>query len=231
MPNKMESIGPPTSPGTSGAPPATVVIVDDHRSFAELLAAALENVPGLICVGIATTAADGLARVIEVKPDVVVMDIQMPRQNGLVAARNIRDVAPDTIIAIVTAHHDPQWVSRAAQAGASAFIPKDGSLAELIDILRRVRHGQMLVATNTFREEPDPVAPVGNALPLLSHRELEVLTYLGRGMQVPGIARALGISLHTCRGYVKTMHAKMGVRTQFEAVIKAQQLGLLGPTG
>ena len=57
-----------------------------------------------------------------------------------------------------------------------------------------------------------------------------MLTYLSQGMQVPGIARALGISLHTCRGYVKTMHAKMGVRTQLEAVIKAQQIGLLGPT-
>ena len=231
MRNKAESNGPPAAADTSGAPSATVVIVDDHRSFAELLAAALENVPGLTCVGIATTAAEGLARVIEVKPDVVVMDIQMPRQDGLVATRNIRDVAPDTIIAVVTAHHDPQWVSRAAQAGASAFIPKDGSLAEMIDILGRVRHGQMLVATNTFREEPDPIVPTAEALPLLSHRELEVLTYLGLGMQVPGIARALGISVHTCRGYVKTMHAKMGVRTQLEAVIKAQQLGLLGPSG
>ena len=99
----------------------TVVIVDDHRSFAELLAAALENVPGLTCVGIATSAATGVARAIELRPDIVVMDIQMPRQDGLVAAKNIRDAAPDTIIAIVTAHHDPQWVSKAAQAGASAF--------------------------------------------------------------------------------------------------------------
>ena len=207
----------------------TVVIVDDHRSFAELLAAALENVPGLTCVGIATSAAAGVARAVELRPDIVVMDIQMPRQDGLVAAKSIRDAMPDTIIAIVTAHHDPQWVSKAAQAGASAFIPKDGSLAEMIDILKRVRHGQMLVAPSTFREQSYQVGPLDDALPLLSHRELEVLTCLSQGMQVPGIARALGISLHTCRGYVKTMHAKMGVRTQLEAVIKAQQIGLLGP--
>jgi DNA-binding NarL/FixJ family response regulator len=209
----------------------TVVIVDDHRSFAELLAAALENVPGLTCIGIATSAAAGVARAVELRPDIVVMDIQMPRQDGLVAAKSIRDAMPDTIIAIVTAHHDPQWVSKAAQAGASAFIPKDGSLAEMIDILKRVRHGQMLVAPATFREQAHQVGPLDDALPLLSHRELEVLTCLSQGMQVPGIARALGISLHTCRGYVKTMHAKMGVRTQLEAVIKAQQIGLLGPNG
>ena len=107
----------------SSVTPTTVVIVDDHRSFAELLAAALENVPGMT-VGIATNPVRGLALVEELRPKVVVMDIQLPRQDGLVATRRIREVAPDTIVAVVTAHHDPQWVARAAQAGASAFIPR-----------------------------------------------------------------------------------------------------------
>ncbi len=213
-----------------------MVIVDDHRSFAELLAAALENVPGLTCVGIATSSARGVALVDELRPKVVVMDIQMPLHDGLVATRRIREVAPDTIIAVVTAHHDPKWVARAAQAGASAFITKDGSLDEMIDLLGRVRHGQMLLASNTFHSRPDSggafesAVPHDDAIPLLSHRELDVLTYLSAGMAVPGIARALGISVHTCRGYVKTLHSKMGVRTQLEAVIKGQRLGLLGPT-
>ena len=221
------------SPADAAEPAArTVLIVDDHRSFAELLAAALENVPGLTCVGIARNGDEGVALAVRLRPGIVVMDIQMPRQDGLVAAKIIREAAPETVIAVVTAHHDPQWVSRAAQAGASAFIPKDGSLADMIDILVRVRHGQMLLPPTIFQESAQaaPIGPRG-ALPLLSHRELEVLTYLSQGMQVPGIARALGISVHTCRGYVKTMHAKMGVRTQLEAVIKAQQIGLLGPTG
>lgn len=214
--------------------PTTIVIVDDHRSFAELLAAALENVPQLTCVGIATNPVTGLELVQQLRPKVVVMDIQLPRHDGLVATRRIREVAPDTIIAVVTAHHDPQWVARAAQAGASAFIPKGGSLDEMIDVLSRVRHGQMLVAPTTFMSQPDAVSPADNgqpddAIPLLSHRELEVLACLNEGMAVPGIARALGISLHTCRGYVKTLHSKMGVRTQLEAVIKAQRLGLLNP--
>ena len=105
----------------------------------------------------------------------------------------------------------------------------------MIDVLSRVRHGQMLVAPATFEFMPDAVDPPDggqpdDTLPLLSHRELEVLKYLSEGMAVPGIARALGISLHTCRGYVKTLHNKMGVRTQLEAVIKGQRLGLLGPS-
>ena len=134
---------------------------------------------------------------------------------------------PGTVVAVVTAHHDPHWVSRAAEACASAFIQKDGSLTELIDILKRVQHGRMLVTPNTFRCPAQPAGPQDDAPPLLSHRELDVLTYLSQGMQVPGIARALGISLLTCRGYVKTMHRKMGVRTQLEAVVKAHQLGML----
>jgi DNA-binding NarL/FixJ family response regulator len=208
-----------------------VLIIDDHRSFAELLAAALGNVPGFGCVGIATTAARGVTLAAELRPSLVVMDIQMPGQDGLVATRRIRQVAPDSVVAVVTAHHDPQWVSGAAQAGASAFIPKDGSLTEMIDLLGRVRHGQMLVGPTLFRAQLDAVAPPeDDAVPMLSHRELAVLTHLAQGLKVQGIARVLGISVHTCRGYVKTMHTKMGVRTQLEAVIKANQLGMLGPS-
>ena len=132
---------------------------------------------------------------------------------------------------MVTAHRDPDWVVRAAQAGASAFIPKDGSLAEMIDVLSRVQPGQMLVAPSTFAAgAPRSSSAAGSqaAVPQLTRREQEVLDCLGRGMQVKAIARVLGITLETCRGYVKSLHAKLGVRSQLEAVVKAQQLGLLG---
>jgi DNA-binding NarL/FixJ family response regulator len=157
------------------------------------------------------------------------MDIEMPRQDGLAATRRIREVAPDAVVAVVTAHRDPDWVVRAAQAGASAFIPKDGSLAEMIDVLSRVQPGQMLVAPSTFAGGVPRTASAGSrgAVPQLTRREQEVLDCLGRGMQVKAIARVLGITLEACRGYVKSLHAKLGVRSQLEAVVKAQQLGLL----
>src|SRR4051812_36125030 len=101
-------------------------------------------------VGIAFSAAQAVAMAQELQPDIVVMDIQMPRQDGLSATRRVREVAPDAVVAVVTAHRDPDWVIRAAQAGASAFIPKDGSLSEMIDVLTRVQAGQMLVAPSTF---------------------------------------------------------------------------------
>ena len=221
----MTSVGGPTGEQPEDS---TILIVDDHRSFADLLSASLDTVPGMRCVGTATTASEGVALATALRPTIVVMDIQMPRQDGLQATRRIRDAVPETVIAVVTAHKDPDWVSRAAQAGASAFIPKDGSLADMIDVLRRVRPGQMLVAPSAFKSlSPVSAAPREN-VPALTQRELEVLTYLGQGMAAKGIARVLGITLHTCRGYIKSLHAKLGVNSQLEAVIKAQNLGLIG---
>jgi DNA-binding NarL/FixJ family response regulator len=123
-----------------------VLVVDDHRTFADLLSLALSSEPDLDCVGTAGSAAEAVAMAVEMKPDVVVMDIEMPRQDGLAATRRLREVLPDLVIVVVTAHRDPQWVLRATQAGASAFVPKNGSLPEMLDVLRRARNGGMLVA-------------------------------------------------------------------------------------
>jgi DNA-binding NarL/FixJ family response regulator len=206
-----------------------VLVVDDHQTFAELLAGALAS-SGMESVGTARTAAQAVAMVEDLQPDVVVMDIEMPHQDGLAATRRIREVAPRTVVAVVTAHRDPEWVVRAAQAGASAFIPKDGSLTEMIEVLNRVQAGQMLVAPSTFAGGPTSGPPAGSAnqRPTLTRREQEVLDCLGHGMQVKMIARVLGITLETCRGYVKSLHTKLGARSQLEAVVKAQQVGLLG---
>ena len=208
-----------------------VLVVDDHRTFAELLSGALQAA-GMDVVGAAHSAAQAVAMAQDVQPDVVVMDIQMPRQDGLSATRRLREVAPQAVVAVVSDHRDPEWVVRATQAGASAFIPKEGSLAEMIDVLTRVRPGQMLIAPSTFATAPtagNRPAPAGEVVPRLTRREQEVLDCLGRGMHVKAIARVLGITLETCRGYAKSLHAKLGVHSQLEAVVKAQHLGLLLP--
>ena len=211
--------------------PLRVLVVDDHRTFADLLSLALSSEPDLESVGTAGRAAEAVAMALEVKPDVVVVDIEMPRQDGLAATRRLREVLPDLVIVVVTAHRDPQWVLRATQAGASAFVPKNGSLTEMLDVLRRARNGGMLVAASAFGSTSAPAerAPATPRVDL-TQRERDVLHCLSRGMAPKAIARVLGISLHTCRGYVKSLLAKLGVSSQLEAVVTAQRLGLIERT-
>lgn len=207
----------------------TVLVVDDHRSFAEMMAAALDGTPGLRCVGIAGSASEGVALARRLQPDVVVMDIQMPREDGLVATARVREVAPGALVAVLTAHASPEWVGKAAQAGASAFVPKNGSLQEMLDVLTGLQRGQLVVAPSAFRVPVDP-SPVAD-VPELSPREVDVLRLLADGTAVKDLAPVLGISLNTARGYVKSVRVKLGAASQLEAVLKARELGLLADPG
>ena len=210
-----------------GTGETTVLIVDDHRCFADLLSAALESVPGIRCLGTAGSAGEGIARAAELSPSVVVMDILMPGTDGLAATRRLRAASPGTAVAVVTAHLDGEWVARAAQAGASAFIPKTGSLAEMISMLKEAKPGRMSVAPSMTRAHSVKLTP-GQGLPQqLTVRELEALGYIGQGLPAKSIARVMGISVHTCRGYIKGVYAKLEVSTQIEAVNRARQLQLL----
>ncbi len=203
----------------------TVLVVDDHRSFAEMLSVALDLTPGLRCVGVAGSAAEGVAMARKLQPDVVVMDIQMPREDGLVATKRVREVAPDALVAVLTAHASPEWVSRAAQAGASAFVPKNGSLQEMLDVLGGLQRGQLVVAPSAFAAPASQ--PAVREVPELSRREVDVLRQLAAGTAVKDLAPVLGITVNTARGYVKTVRQKLGATSQLDAVLKARDLGLL----
>jgi DNA-binding NarL/FixJ family response regulator len=102
----------------------------------------LNTVPGIRCVGTVATAAEGIAMAAELQPDIVAIDIRLPcGDDGPAVTRRIKEVAPDAVAVITSAYRDPEWVSRAAQAGASAFLPKTGSLSDMLDVLRRIRPG------------------------------------------------------------------------------------------
>lgn len=204
---------------------ARVLIVDDHRTFSELLSMALHAEPDFECVGVADSAAAAVEAAARLRPDVVVMDIEMPRRDGLSAARQIREMLPGTAIAVVSAHGGPEWVTRAVRAGANGYVTKDGSLPEMLDVLRRVRVGSMVTGRSVLIQLGQLTD--GEQPPALTEREREVLAWMCRGMAPKAIARALGISLHTCRGYVKSLYAKLGVGSQLQAVAKAQRLGLV----
>jgi DNA-binding NarL/FixJ family response regulator len=206
----------------------SVLLVDDHRMFTELLGLALEVSSEFECVGTAQTGAEALDLAIRHQPDLVLMDIQLRGENGLDATAKIRDVLPEAVIVVVSAHQDPLWVARAAQAGASAFTPKSGTLPEMLDVLRRAHKGHMLVSPSIYRRAAAKMEHAPRVIvDRLTAREHEVLVLMGKGMVPAAIAPLLGITLNTCRHYVKSIHLKLGVRSQLEAVVTAQRLGII----
>jgi DNA-binding NarL/FixJ family response regulator len=215
--------------GNDGPGETTVLIVDDHRIFADLLSATLETVPGIRCVGTAASAVEGIQRAAELSPSVVVMDIQMPGTDGLVATRRLRAASPETAVAVVTVHQEGEWLARAAQAGASAFIPKAGSLAELITMLKEAKPGPMRVAASLTRTRSVTPTPGHGFDEELTTGELETLGYIGCGLPAKSIAKVMGISIHTCHSHIKGLYAKLQVSSRIEAVNRARQLHLLDP--
>ena len=203
-----------------------VLVVDDHRTFAELLSRALDAESDLQCVGHAQNAREAFNAVARLRPDVVLMDLRLPDGDGISTAAELTGDYPHLKVLILTAHASVADIQRAAAAGASGLLAKDGSLKEVLDGLRTARAGSLilpdrLLARLSSLDERDRTMRQWH----LTARELEVLTLLGLGHDPRRIAKELGVSLHTCRGYVKAVLAKLGVHSQLEAVVLATRTG------
>lgn len=231
-----------TRDGNAGAPAAhqteqaliRLLVVDDHRTIADLLAIALQHERDIEFVGHAGTAHLGIALAAELQPDVVLMDFSLPDLDGLQATAEIVAQHPKTRVILLTASAEPTLVAQAAAVGACAFVAKSAGLEALLDAVRGARQGAMVVDPDLLGALADLAAGVmrradksAPASVSLTTREREVLGMLGAGLDVGGVSRRLGISQHTCRGYVKSVLAKLGCHSQLQAVVVATRLGLL----
>ncbi|MFF2243490.1 response regulator [Arthrobacter sp. NPDC058130] len=206
-----------------------VLTIDDHRTFAELLTGALDREPDLCSIGSAASVDSGVQLCRDLEPDVVVMDYHLPDGDGLSAAARILEHNPDARIIMLTGDPSQDVLRRAAAIGICGFLPKDGSLATMLDTLRHARAGNMvvhpsLVARIGATHSAAAAVPPG---PPLSPRELDVLRLMSEGHEVRVVATNLGISIHTCRGYVKTIFSKLGSHSQSEAMAEAEVRGIL----
>lgn len=209
-----------------GADVTSVVLADDQRVVREGLATLLGLLPGIDVLGTASDGEEAIALVERLRPDVVLMDLRMPRCDGVAATRRLREQGSPTSVIVLTTYADDRSVVEALQAGARGFLTKDAGAEEIERAIAAVVRGEAaidpavqhhLVAAVAGRPElPDGLTP----------REGEVLTLIAQGLSNGEIAARLFVSEATVKSHVNHLFAKIGARDRAQAVRYAYRKGL-----
>jgi DNA-binding NarL/FixJ family response regulator len=200
-----------------------VVLVEDNDQLRNTLARVLNRAPDCKCVGQFATAEAALAGLPALRPDVVLMDINLPGMNGVECVRRLKQSLPDTQVVMLTAYEDTDNIFNALAAGASGYLLKRTTSAELLAALREVMAGGSPMTAHIARKVVQSFQrPAAAAQPAenLSPREQEVLDLLAQGLIYKEIADRLGISYETVHTYIRRIYEKLQVRTRTEAVAK-----------
>ena len=203
----------------------TVLVVDGHQTFADLLGVALRGQPELRYVGHARTGQEALRLVGDLRPDVVLLDPELSDADGIAIAELMRHRYPDTRVVILTASNEAALVGRATAAGAAGFLTKNGPLGDVLNAVHTAHGGGMTVSTDILARLLRSTAPVAGPRPGgLTAREHEVLALLSLGRTNRQIARQLVISEKTAAVHVSNLLAKLGAGNRVEAARIARSL-------
>ena len=208
-----------------------VAVVDDQRLFAKGISGLVDMLPGVEVVGVAHDGEEGVELCRKEEPDVVLMDISMPKMDGISATRELRDLLPQTAVIILTGHEEDEHVFEGIKAGAQGYLLKDSEPENLSRAIRTVHAGDTIIAPelaqkmlSTFQSG----GPRGSRLaPPLTERELEVIRALARGKSDRQIANALGISEKTVRNHTSNIYRKLHIFDRTQAVIYAIREGVI----
>ena len=211
-----------------------VLVADDQRVVREGLATLLGLLPGVDVVGAAADGDQALALAMQLRPDVVLMDLRMPRCDGVEAIRRLRDHDAGIKVLVLTTYADDRSVIDALRAGARGYLTKDAGATEIRDALERVMSGQAAIDPAVQHHLLDVIAspaatPVGRAPHYpdgLTHREAEVLALIAQGLSNTEIAGQLVVSETTVKSHINHLFAKTGVRDRAQAVTYAYHHGL-----
>jgi DNA-binding NarL/FixJ family response regulator len=208
--------------------PVTVLIVDDHATFAQALSHAVGAEPDIEVVGVAIDAAAGARSAHTLRPDVVLLDHRIGTDDGVELARQLHQELSGTTIVMLTATTDETVALAALEAGCAGYLVKDAPLSDVISAVHSAARGDAVV----------PPALLAKLLPhlrdreprtgALTDREMSVLRLLDQGLSSAAIATELTISLNTVRNHVQNILNKLGAHSKLEAVAKARESGLLG---
>jgi RNA polymerase sigma factor (sigma-70 family) len=218
------------------APSVRVLLVDDDELMRAGLRAVLSSDESIRVVGEASTGRAAISAVRAYRPDVVLMDVQMPDLDGVSATREVLATSPDVKVVILTTFEQDDYIFGALNAGASGFLLKRTRPEELLAAIHAVAAGDSLLSPSVTRtviermaRQPVPSLVAGEQLEELTAREREVLELVARGLSNREIAEALVIEESTVKTHVKRILMKLGLRDRIQAVIFAYETGLAQP--
>jgi DNA-binding NarL/FixJ family response regulator len=211
--------------------PVRLLIVDDHRMFADGLRLLLSVEDDIDVIGAVTTGRAAIEACTVERPDVALVDVDLPDMDGVAAASAIVTGVTGTKVVVVSALSTPEVVGRAIEAGAVGFVSKERAADDLVRILRSAAEdGTFVHAVNVVELVPQPEESRGRgAAPGigLSKREMDVLQGLADGLSTTELAQALYVSPRTVQGHVQSILTKLGVRSKLEAVLGGLRLGIV----
>ena len=206
-----------------------ILVVEDHPLFRKGVVALLAAEPDLEVAGTAGTGEEAVVRTADLRPDVVLMDLQLPGMSGIEATRTIVAADPDVRVLVLSLFEDEDSVFLALRAGARGYVLKDADEEELTGAIRNVARGEaifsraiagrVLAFFSQSRETP-------KVFPELTDREREILDLIAQGHPNPSIARRLSLSPKTVANYVSAIFAKLQVADRAQAMIRAREAGL-----
>ena len=211
--------------------PIRLMIVDDHQMLREGLRRSMSEI-GFDVIGEASDGDEAVTRATAQRPDVILMDVTMPRMDGVEACRQVKDVLPDTQIVMLTMHADQSVLADAIRAGASGYLVKDCSTDEIADAVRIAAAGQTALSPQLAATMLDEVRRMeeqerAQEDRLITKREEEVLQMIADGCSTTEVAEGLYISQKTVKNHLASIYQKLEARDRTQAVLQAVRMGIV----
>jgi DNA-binding NarL/FixJ family response regulator len=208
----------------------SILIADDHTLFRIGMRALLSSLPEFEVVGEASTGEEAMARAAELKPDVILMDIQMPGINGIEATQRILGASPNTGIIVVTMFEDGDYLFAAMRAGARGYVLKEANQDEILKVIRAVANGDAHFGPKIAKRLASffscPIQTASGAFPELTAREAEVLDLIAQGRSNAEITKRLFLSPKTVRNHISNIFTKLQFVDRAQAIVRAREAGL-----
>jgi DNA-binding NarL/FixJ family response regulator len=206
-----------------------IIIADDHTVVRRGTRQILEGESDFKVIGEAENGAEAVKLVINLKPDVAILDIAMPVMDGIEATKKIKSISPETAVLILSAYDNDEFVFALLEVGASGYLLKGASGNDIVSAVRAVRRGESVLHPVIARKVMDRFFPYSNGRKdsekILGDRELEVLKLASKACSNQEIADKLGLSLHTVEAHMRHIFSKLQVSSRTEAVLHALRQG------